>query len=531
MFNKANVLPKSLRFLLIIVLVLGILFRLVNLDRKVYWHDEVFTSLTISGYTRSEVDSNIENGSIITPQDLQKYQYPSPNKSFSSSIYSLAIDEPQLSPLYFCIVKLWVNLFGNSITVIRSISVIFSLLSLPCIYWLCLELFQSSSIAWIGTAILGVSPLHILYAQEARMYSLYALIILLSSLAFLRAIRLGNKLSWALYAATITIGMYTHLLFGLVSAAHGSYILISQKPKINKTSLFYLIASLIGLITFIPWLVVMIIRYPYINSQLDWLNQSKSLFKIVFIWLVNFSRILFDFQADYILDNLSDYILWFFVLGLSLALLVYSIYFLYRRSSKEQYQLILFLIFIPAIALTVPDLLSGGTRSIHTRYALITYLGCNLAFAYLFGTQIIENNNSRLKKNVWNILLMTLIFLGLVSCSLSYNKYTWWNKFFSSDNIPISRIIEQEKSPLVISEGDTKEMGFGNLVSLSYSLNNQTKIQLFRQLDITKIPTKDFKSVFVFNPSPQFKDEMENKYGLKLENIYQNDLSLWKLKQ
>jgi uncharacterized membrane protein len=94
MFNKANVLPKSLRFLLIIVLVLGILFRLVNLDRKVYWHDEIFTSLTISGYTRAEVDSNIKNGSIITPQDLQKYQYPSPDKSFSSSIYSLAIDEP-----------------------------------------------------------------------------------------------------------------------------------------------------------------------------------------------------------------------------------------------------------------------------------------------------------------------------------------------------------------------------------------------------------------------------------------------------
>ena len=529
MFNKANVLPKSLRFLLIIVLVLGILFRLVNLDRKVYWHDEIFTSLTISGYTRSEVDSNIKNGSIITPQDLQKYQYPSPDKSFSSSIYSLAIDEPQLSPLYFCIVKLWVNLFGNSIAVIRSVSVIFSLLSLPCIYWLCLELFQSSSIAWVATAILAVSPLHILYAQEARMYSLYALIILLSNIAFLRAIRLGDKLSWAFYTATIAIGMYTHLLFGLVLAVHGSYILISQKLKINKTSVSYFIASLIGLITFIPWLAVMIIRSPDIKSQLDWLNKSQSLFKTVIIWLVNFSRILVDFQADFTLDNVSDYILWFFALGLSLALLVYSIYFLYRQGSKQQYQLILFLIFIPAIALAVPDLLSGGTRSIHTRYAMITYLGCNLAFAYLFGTQIIANNNSRLKKNVWSILLMTLIFLGLASSSLSYDKYTWWNKFFSSDNLPISRIIEQEKSPLVITEGDTEEMGFGNLVSLSYSLNDQTKIQLFRQLDITKIP-KGFGSIFVFNPSPKFKDEMENKYGLKLENIYQNSLSLWKLK-
>lgn len=531
MSERAILLPKWLRFLLIIVLVIGVLFRLVNIDRKIYWHDEVFTSLTISGITQKEVEAEFENGTIITVKDLEKYQAPSLDKSLSDTIYRLAVDEPQLPPLYFSIVKLWVNLFGNSITAIRSVSIIFSLLALPCIYWLSLELFKSSNIAWIATALLAISPLHVLYAQEARMYSLYTVDVLLSSIALLRAIRLQTKLSWIVYTATITIGMYTHVLFSLLSAVHGSYILISQGLKWNKTLISYIIATLIGLITFAPWIVVMFVQYPQIDSRLSWLSDSSSsLLKTVISWSINFSRILFDFQASYNLERFTDYVLLLLVLGLPLILLIYSIYFLGRNSPKKQHQFIILLIFIPALLLAVPDLLLGGTRSTHTRYAIITYLGCNLAFAYLFAGKIVTKTESKVKPKLWSILFISVISLELISCSFSYNKYAWWNKYFSSDNIQISRIIEREKSPLIISQGGTVDMDFGNLLSLSYSLSDRTSIQLFRKLDITKIPN-NFDSVLVFNPSPELQNEIQSKYGLHLEKLYQNYLSLWKLKQ
>lgn len=44
-----------LRLLLATLLVLGIFFRLVNLDRKVYSYDEGFTSLRVGGYFNQEV--------------------------------------------------------------------------------------------------------------------------------------------------------------------------------------------------------------------------------------------------------------------------------------------------------------------------------------------------------------------------------------------------------------------------------------------------------------------------------------------
>src|ERR671933_353705 len=149
--------PTGLRFLIIILLVLGIFFRFVNLDRKVYWLDETYTSLRISGYTETEAAKQVSKGQILTIEDLQKYQNPNPEKSLGDTIKGLAVEEPQVTPLYFVMVKRWVQMFGNTVSVTRSLSAFISLLAFPCIYWLCLELFESSLTGWIAIALIAIS--------------------------------------------------------------------------------------------------------------------------------------------------------------------------------------------------------------------------------------------------------------------------------------------------------------------------------------------------------------------------------------
>ena len=53
---------------------MGILFRFINLDKKVYWHDEVYTSLWLSGHSPQEVVDNAFIGRIISVDDLQTFQ-------------------------------------------------------------------------------------------------------------------------------------------------------------------------------------------------------------------------------------------------------------------------------------------------------------------------------------------------------------------------------------------------------------------------------------------------------------------------
>ncbi|HBW91418.1 MAG TPA: dolichyl-phosphate-mannose-protein mannosyltransferase, partial [Cyanobacteria bacterium UBA11149] len=159
--------PKklSLSSLVVILIVLGILFRFYNLDRKVYWYDETMTSMRVSGYTQTEVIQSAFTGNIITVKDfISQYQYPNSSKSINDTLNALA-GNPEHSPLYYLMARWWLQLWGNSILMIRLLSVLIGLLALPCIYWLSWELFGLVSVSWVAVALLAISPFHVLYAQ------------------------------------------------------------------------------------------------------------------------------------------------------------------------------------------------------------------------------------------------------------------------------------------------------------------------------------------------------------------------------
>ena len=77
--------------------------------------------------------------------------------------------------------------------------------------------------SWMAIALMTISSFHVLYAQEARPYSLWTVTILLSSWVLLRALRLKTQVSWGIYAVTLALGFYTHLYSLFVSIGHGIY--------------------------------------------------------------------------------------------------------------------------------------------------------------------------------------------------------------------------------------------------------------------------------------------------------------------
>ena len=72
--RKMTTYTAWLKILVVIVLMLGVFFRLFNIDRKVYWFDETFTSLRISGYTESEVVTKVCNGQVASQESKVKSQ-------------------------------------------------------------------------------------------------------------------------------------------------------------------------------------------------------------------------------------------------------------------------------------------------------------------------------------------------------------------------------------------------------------------------------------------------------------------------
>ncbi|MEH1893595.1 MAG: glycosyltransferase family 39 protein [Nostoc sp.] len=150
--------PSWLRFLIILLLAMGVLFRFFNLDGKVYWHDETYTSLRISGYTITEVKQQIFNNRVIAGESFAQFQGANQQKNLNDTIMTLAKEDSHHPPLYYIIARLWMEIFGNSVTTIRSLSVFISLLVFPCVYWLCRELFNVPlSVSSVAIALMAIS--------------------------------------------------------------------------------------------------------------------------------------------------------------------------------------------------------------------------------------------------------------------------------------------------------------------------------------------------------------------------------------
>lgn len=98
--------------------------------------------------------------------------------------------------------------------------------------------------AWLAVAIIAISLFQIVYAQAARPYSLFVMLILLSSAVLLRGMRLKTNNSWAIYAVTLVVGFYYYLLVGIVAIAQEIYVVILERFRFNKNVIGYLLESI-----------------------------------------------------------------------------------------------------------------------------------------------------------------------------------------------------------------------------------------------------------------------------------------------
>ena len=531
-------LPRiSLKILIVVILITGIFFRFTNLDRKVYSFDESITSLRISGYTWTEMVEQDFQGKTISVADLQrKYQQINPEKNWLDTVKGLATEEPQLSPLYFILARFWVQLFSPQVGTVRSLSAWMSLLVFPSIYWLCWELFRCASVGWMAVTIVAVSPFHVLYAQEARPYMMFAVLVLLSNAILLRAIALQkspatSKLSkavWSIYAIALTLGLYSSLLFFLVIFAHAIYVIIKENGRFGKTLITYLVATAIATILFTPWIWILFYNAPKIEATVGLPRISLSFLSSLKPLILITSRMFIDTHwaggvVKLCSSGIATNLIRLIVVSVLLLAIAHSIYSLCRSTPKRVWLFVLTAIGITAIVLI-------AVRGVTDRYMVPYILGIQLAVAYLFTAKIAAATNPRQQK-LWQLGLIALISSGIVSCAVSSQSQLWWNKYPSSTkyNPQIAAIINQAQKPLVITHGGNNITG--KILSVSYLLKPQAQLLLAVKPEQVKIPD-GFSDVFLYRATEALQFELEKVQKYKITPIYKPDECwLWRVEK
>jgi uncharacterized membrane protein len=527
----------ALKWIVIILLCVGILFRFSNLGQKVYWHDEVFTSMEATAHTASELTSKMFDGQQSAPSALLSYQQIDPARTIPQLIFGIGSEDPQHPPLFYVLMHFWMRCWGSSVVATRSFAAILSLLVFPMVYWLCRELFASPSVAWIAIALLAISPIHLVYAQEAREYSLLTALTLLSSAALLRAMRLNQWQNWVLYGATLILAFYTSVFSALVAFGHGIFVVCIQPMSIrqildgfqiqwqvSRRAVYFCITGAIAVIAFTPWFYFLKTYSATLKASAGWVGISLPISIGFKMWILNLTRVFLDTdQNPFAANTNSNELLVFLIILLE----IYAFYFLIKNGTSSSKIFILALLAGTSLPLILPDILLGGQRSTVTRYFLPFFLCLQIAVAYLL-SQLLFIAQKRSGRLIGIILSAILVCSSLISCGMYSQSNTWWNKIMSYHHPKISQILNASNHPILIT--DAYGYNPANILSLSYLLNDTVKLMLVSEVGVSKkIPsiTDLAQPIYLLNLPDFFRNGFETRYGGKFQLVV-GELWLWK---
>ena len=572
-------LSKFQYFLLSLLLFSGLFFRFANLESKVFWVDEIATLVRASGYTITELSHNLSQQNLLDFHDLIAYQTITPERNFTN-VWQALIKSPEHAPLYFIFTRLWMEVGGDSIATIRSLSVILSLLIFPALYWLCQELFKKPLIGYLAIALMSISPFQVAYAQEARPYSLWTAAILFTSASFLRAIRLNNIRSWLLYSISLILGLYTSLFQIYIAIFQGIYLLCSPIKNKLKVIYHYLLFSCLALIAFLPWIIVIIQHLNLLQENTSWMRGNFNLIEIIAVFIGTVLLIFGDLPisqdsdpvliamiliiivisyltliifTNYFRNKIVKFIFIFTISGITfwlanyihldltsiigaivgiliLSLSGYSLYYIIAHTNHDRWLFIICLIASLPLPLLIIDIINQGQVSTAPRYLIPLQLGIIIAVAYTISSKIITNHN----KYLWQFILSGFLILGIFSCIRNLNLSPFYQKGRNINNPAIAQIINQKNNPLLIAELDNTM----DALSLAYDLAPQTRYKIINSRANIKNYFNSFSNVFILKPTNNLINELEQESNLDLQQVYKSHLfstdeiplDLWQIK-
>ena len=216
----------------ILITLLATALYFYGLDSKSLWFDELAT-LTGAGWRGTWLDA------------IQK---------------PLTIPATPKPPLSYVVTHLFLLLDEGEFT-LRLPAALFATLTIPLTYALGKSLFDRR-VGVFGALLLAIAPLQIRYAQEARMYAMWAFFSLLSLYLFWKATRSQQARWWALFAAVTILALYTHLFALLplgVMVLFALWLLVrprtrSRFPFRSRHSIVAMVAILVLYAPMLPFL-------------------------------------------------------------------------------------------------------------------------------------------------------------------------------------------------------------------------------------------------------------------------------------
>ncbi len=177
-------------------------------------------------------------------------------------------------PLYYALLHLWTLLFGSGPVALRLLSVAIGTLAVAALAWFARVLYpERRRVHWVAPLLLAVSPIHLYYSQEVRMYALALLLGILATGWLWRAVEqllagASARRALLLHALLAALALYTLYYMALLFAVEALWALWLLRRK--RAALYAVIVAYAAVfLAYLPWLVYALPRlYSYVGQKI-----------------------------------------------------------------------------------------------------------------------------------------------------------------------------------------------------------------------------------------------------------------------
>lgn len=508
MTDSTDIRNKKNWILLGLIFSLGAFLRFYGLTDQSLWFDEVLTVRTAE-------------------------------REFAGIITDLSVGWNCSPPLYYFMLHLWMKVFGTGELAVRMLPALWGLLLIPAIFYVGSSLFNRN-VGLISAYIVAIGEFHIRYSQEARMYTMLALLGLLSMYFLYKALTTDRKLSWVGYILFTILIIYTHN-YGMFITSSGvvfAFICFVTQKKVYRN--FFISLSVIA-IGYIPCLLIFHMNQYGTSSLLGWL-PSMRLFHVFNTFLAFSGLSLGSFALNHVPIIAIGVIifLYFFLTGIFSIKPYKKIFIPYVEANMNLILLLCYLL----VTLAIPMLISiKQPIFMPDRHSISAWP----AFALILGLGL-----SKIRGKY--ILVLSLILITLIS-SVSW----YWYYFVSvkSCDKKIARFVDsraRENDVIVFAPGwfdlpvnfylqtSLKQIGFPERSSKELVVDSEpaerkpddmipiieSRMGNFRgtvfivcRIDDTNLDVQAVKSLYYNKSSKQASDTqmMKNLFDRKLKKI------------
>lgn len=212
--------------MLILILVLGLLLRLININQSL-WLDEAISTLAARDYSYYG----------ITFEFLKIDNHP---------------------PLFYLLLKLWGQALGFTDWILRLLPIFIGTGIIYFVYKITFLISENKNLSKMAALLTATSPILIYYSQEIRMYILITLLSVIQIFIYLSVVKKETILKWFLFAVLNCLLFFSDYITIFLFPIFLFYPLIQKDKKL-------LLKTIIG---FIPLGILFLIWFPMFNNQL-----------------------------------------------------------------------------------------------------------------------------------------------------------------------------------------------------------------------------------------------------------------------